>query len=246
MDQAERNLAQAQEAYDVAHNSARDWELNDPFRSDALKAEREGTARNLEYAQENLVVARSQYYLAVANLNNDSALSAQVSVVQAEQSLAQAQRGPTEAEIVSAELQVAQAEIGLEQNQFALTQAENNLAKVALLAPWSGTILSVEVTVGAVVGAGTPIATLLDTANIQFHTTNLSERDLAQIAVGQAVEMVLKSYPATPLNGFVAGIAPQSSGVVGDAAVFTVMVDLAETELVLRPGMSGRAQITNE
>ena len=246
VDQAERNLAQAQEAYDVAHEPARDWELNDPFRSEALKAEREGTARNLEYAQENLAVARSQYYLAVANLNNDTALSAQVSVVQAEQALAQAQHGPTEAEIVAAELQVAQAEVGLEQGQFALTQAENNLAKVALLAPWSGTIVSVETTVGAVVGAGTPIAILLDTANIQFHTTNFSERDLAQIEVGQEVEMILKSYPATPLIGSVAGVAPQSSGMVGDAAVFTVMIDLAETELVLRPGMSGRAQITNE
>lgn len=246
VDQAERNLAQAQEAYDVAHDPARDWELNDPFRSEALKAEREGTARNLEFAQENLVVARSQYYLAVANLNNDSALSAQVSVVQAEQALAQAQRGPTEAEIVSAELQVEQAEIGLEQSQFALAQAENNLAKVILVAPWSGTVLAVEVTVGAVVGAGTPIATLLDTTAIQFHTTNLSERDLAQIEPGQVVEITLKSYPAGPLVGTVAGIGPQSSGVVGDAAVFTVMIELAETELVLRPGMSGRAQITNE
>lgn len=246
VDQAERNLAQAQEAYNTAHDPARDWELNDPFRSEALKAEREGTARNLEYAQENLAVAQSQYYLAVANLNNDTALNAQVGVIQAEQALDQAQRGPTEAEIIAAELQVEQAEIGLEQSQFTLAQAENNLTKVALIAPWAGTILSVEVAVGAVVGAGTPIAVLLDTANIQFQTTNLSERDLAQVEAGQAAEITLKSYPATPLSGLVVGIAPQSSGVVGDAAVFTVMVALAETELVLRPGMTGRAQITNE
>jgi len=179
VDQAERNLADAQEAYNVAHDPARDWELGDPWRSEALKAEREGTARNLEFAQENLAVARSQYYLAVAGLNNDTALNAQVSVVQAEQALDQAQRGPTDAEIASAELQIEQAEIGLEQSQFSLTQAQNNLAKVTLTAPWSGTILAVDVTVGAVVGAGTPVITLLDTTSVQFHTTNLSERDLA-------------------------------------------------------------------
>ncbi len=246
VDQAERNLVDAQEAYATAHDSARDWELNDPWRADALKAEREGTTRNLEFAQENLTVARSQYYLAVAGLNNDTALNAQVSVVQAEQALDQAQRGPTEAEIASAELQVDQAQIGLEQSQFSLTQAQNNLAKVTLSAPWSGTILTVDVTVGTVIGTGTPVITLLDSANIQFHTTNLSERDLAQVEPGQTVEITLKSYPATPLAGTVVGIAPQSSGVVGDAAVFTVMIDLAETDLVLRPGMSGRAQITDE
>ncbi len=246
VDQAERSVADAQEAYDVAHDPARDWELNDPWRADFLKAEREGTARNLEFAQENLIVARSQYSLAVAGLNNDTALNAQVSVVQAEQALDQAQRGPTEAEIASAELQVEQAQIGLEQSQFSLTQAQNNLAKVTLTAPWTGTILAVDVTVGTVIGAGTPVVTLLDTTNIQFHTSNLSERDLAQVEPGQSVEITLKTYPATPLSGTVAGVAPQSSGVVGDAAVFAVMIELAETELVLRPGMSGRATITNE
>jgi HlyD family secretion protein len=246
VDQAERSVADAQEAYNVAHDPARDWELNDPWQADFLKAEREGTTRNLEFAQENLAVARSQYYLAVAGLNNDTALNAQVSVVQAEQALDQAQRGPTEAEIASAELQVAQAQIGLEQSQFSLTQAQNNLAKVTLTAPWTGTILAVDVTVGTLVGAGTPVVTLLDTTNIQFHTSNLSERDLAQVEPGQSVEITLKTYPATPLMGTVAGVAPQSSGMVGDAAVFTVMIDLAETELALRPGMSGRATITNE
>lgn len=246
VDQAERSLADAQEAYNVAHDPARDWELNDPWRSQALEAEREGTARNLEFAEENLTVARSQYYLAVAGLNNDTALSAQVSVVQAQQALDQAQRGPTEAEITSAELQVEQAQIGLEQSQFNLTQAQNNLPKVTLMAPWSGTILTVDVTVGAVVGAGTPVITLLDSANVQFHTTNLSERDLAQIEPGQPAEIVLKAYPAEPVVGTVMGVAPQASGVVGDAATFTVMIQVETDSLILRPGMTGRVQITNE
>ena len=246
VDQAERNLADAQEAYNVAHDPARDWELGDPWRSEALKAEREGTARNLEFAQENLAVARSQYYLAVAGLNNDTALNAQVSVVQAEQALDQAQRGPTDAEIASAELQIEQAEIGLEQSQFSLTQAQNNLAKVTLTAPWSGTILAVDVTVGAVVGAGTPVITLLDTTSVQFHTTNLSERDLAQVKPGQAAEIVLKAYPAETVLGTVIGVAPQASGVVGDAAIFTVMIQVETDSLTLRPGMTGRVQITNE
>jgi HlyD family secretion protein len=246
IDQAERALAQAQEAYDRAHDPGRDWELNDPFRADFLKAEREGTASQLAYAQENLQVAYAQYSLTSAGLNNDSALSAQASVASAQQALDQTQRGPTEADIAAAELRVEQAQLSLEQSQFSLAQAQESLAQAQLLAPWSGTVLSVEVAPGAFVGAGTPVITLLDTANLQFHTNNLSERDLAQVQPGQPAEITLKSYPDQPITGSVAGIAPQASGTLGDAAVFTVMISLDEIELVQRPGMTGRAEIIRE
>lgn len=244
--QAERALAQAQEAYDRAHDPARDWELNDPFRADFLKAERDATANQLTFAQENLQVARAQYSVAAAGLNNDSALSAQVSVASAQQALDQAQRGPTEADIAAAELRVEQAQLSLEQSQFNLAQAQESLAQAQLLAPWAGTVLSVEVAPGAFVGAGSPVITLLDTANLQFHTNNLSERDLAQVQPGQPAEITLKSYPDRPISGSVAGIAPQASGTLGDAAVFTIMINLDETDLALRPGMTGRAEITRE
>lgn len=246
IEQAERAVAQAQEAYNRAHDPGRDWELNDPFRADFLKAEREGTANQLAFAQENLQVAQAQYSVTAAGINNDSALNAQISIASAQQALDQAQRGPTEAQIVAAELRVEQAELSLEQSQFSLSQAEAALAEAQLLAPWSGTVLSVEVAPGAFVGAGSPVITLLDTANLQFHTSNLSERDLAQVQPGQPAEIILKSYPDRPLTGTVAGIAPQASGTLGDAAVFTVQIDLEADDLVLRPGMTGRAEITRE
>ena len=61
------------------------------------------------------------------------------------------------------------------------------------------------------------------------------------------MEITLKTYPAQPIQGVVSRIAPQAGDTVGDAAVFTVMIDLTETaELDLRPGMTGRAEITND
>ena len=107
----------------------------------------------------------------------------------------------------------------------------------------AGTIITVDAVVGALVSSGTPIATLFDNAALQFHTSNLSERDLAQVAVGEPVVITLKSHPTTPLTGQVVRIVPQSSGLVGDAAVFTVVIDLDETELALLTGMTGRAEI---
>ncbi|MFQ5419629.1 MAG: efflux RND transporter periplasmic adaptor subunit, partial [Anaerolineae bacterium] len=217
-----------------------------PFYSSRIKNERENAPRILQSAQESLEVARAQYSLALAGVNNDTAVSANASVVSAQQALEQATTGPKESEIDAARLQIEQAEISLEQSRFSLQQAQDALAKAQLTAPWAGTVLSVDISPGAMVGAGTPIISLLDMHNLQFHTNNLSERDLAQISSGQPVEIVLKSYPNDPITGSVAGIAPQATGTVGDAAVFTVKINLDASDLDLRPGMTGRAEITND
>jgi HlyD family secretion protein len=247
LDQAERNLADAQKAYDTAFDPGREWEMGVPWGKVALENERDAATRNLQFAGENLEVARAQYNLAAAGLNNDTAVSAQASVVSAQQALEQATTGPKEKDIAAARLSVEQTELSLQQSQITLAQAQDALAEAQLTAPWSGTVLTVDVAARAFVGAGTPIVTLLDTANLQFHTSNLSERDLAQVEPGNPVEITLKTYPAQPIQGAVQRIAPQAGGVVGDAAVFTVMIDLTETAgLDLRPGMTGRAEITNE
>ncbi len=263
VEQAERGLADAQEAYNTAFDPGRDWEqyidepicydgqggpvpCTGPYFSTRIKNERENAPRQVQAAEENLQIGRAQYSLALAGVNNDTAVSANASVVSAQQALEQATTGPKQSEIDAAQLQVDQAEISIEQSRFSLQQAQDALDKSQLTAPWSGTVLTVDVSVGAMVNAGTPIVSLLDTNNLQFHTNNLSERDLAQISPGQPVEISLKSYPNDPIIGTVAGVAPQASGTVGDAAVFTVKIDLDASDLELRPGMTGRAEITNE
>jgi multidrug resistance efflux pump len=103
-------------------------------------------------------------------------------------------------------------------------------------------VLSIEVAVGALVASGTPIVTLLDTRQLEFHTTNLSERDLAQIQPGQRVIVTLKAFPDDPIEGTVERISPQAEGEVGDAAAFPLIINLGETDLDLRSGMTGRAE----
>ncbi|GIK58777.1 MAG: HlyD family efflux transporter periplasmic adaptor subunit [Chloroflexi bacterium] len=243
--QAQRTLADAQKAYDTAFDPGREWELNDPWRADFLKAERDGATRAVTMAQEQLRVAQANYALAAAGLNNDTAVPAQANLMNAQQALAQAQQGPKPEEITAARLRLQQAQIGLEQSQLALQQAENALAKAQLVAPWSGMVLTVDAAPGALVGSGSPIVTLLDTTQLEFHTTNLSERDLAQIEPGDTVVVTLKTYPNDPLTGTVLRIGLQAAGTVGDAATFPVIIALDMTDLDIRPGMTGRAEIIN-
>jgi HlyD family secretion protein len=246
LNQAQRALADAQEAYNTAWDPARDWELNDPFRSRLLEAERENTELAVQRAEENLSVARANYNLTAAGINSNHALSAEASLISARQALEQARSGPETADISAAELQVAQAELSLQQARMNLTQVEQSLADAQLLAPWNGTVLSVEVAQGALVGSGSPIITLVDTTNIEFHTTNLSERDLTQIEPGQPVEITFKAYPNQPVEGVVSRIAPQAGEPLGDAATFPVVISLNETDLDLLIGMTGRIEILPE
>jgi HlyD family secretion protein len=245
--QAQRAVDDAQEAYDKAHNSARDWELNVPWRSEYLKAERKATTRGLQQAQEALSVAYAQYNLAATGLNDEAALlNAQISIISAQQAVEQATTGPKESEIAAARLRVEQARLSLEGSLFHQQQAENALARAQLLAPGSGTVLSVDVPVGAMVGAGTPIVTLLDVDRLEFYTTNLSERDLAQVFPGQTAVVTLKTYPDDAIKAVVVRIGLQVGPAIGDAATFPVVLVLSETDLDIRPGMTGRAEIRSE
>ncbi|HSH04801.1 MAG TPA: HlyD family efflux transporter periplasmic adaptor subunit [Anaerolineae bacterium] len=246
INQAQRAVADAQEAYDTAWQEARDWELNDPWRGPALEAEREATTRNLESAKEQLQVAYANYNVQAASISGNSTASAAVTVANAEQSLAQATTGPTDSEIQKAALSVTNSELSLAQAQATLAQAQEALADAELRAPWDGTVLSIDTSIGAIVGGGSPILTLFPDNQLEFHTSNLSERDLAEVATGQTAEISLKTYPGQPLTGTVARILPQASGTIGDAATFTVVLTLADTDITLLAGMTGRAEIQAE
>jgi HlyD family secretion protein len=263
--QAQRALDQAQETYDNAFDEARDWEqfYDEPTClpgqtggkqnpctgitwKKRIEDDRDFASRALPNAQEALQVAQANYNLAVAGLNDNNAPNAEASIASAQHALDQARTGPKESEIAAARLAVDQTELSLEQAEFNLDQARNTLEDAMLFAPWPGTILSVDTAPGAMVGDGTPILTLLDAEHLQFHTTNLSERDLADIEPGQSVELSLKTYPGQEINGRVVRIVPQSSGEVSDAATFTVVIDLEPSDLLLLPGMTGRAEIQRE
>jgi multidrug resistance efflux pump len=117
-----------------------------------------------------------------------------------------------------------------------------DLANAELKAPWEAMVARVDIAPGSQVGGGSVI-TLVDIGRLQFVTNNLSERDLGRVALGQEVNITLKAFPDSKFTGQVAAIAPLAGEPVGDAATFEVRIDLNPSELTLRPGMTGQAQI---
>ncbi|MCB9135459.1 MAG: efflux RND transporter periplasmic adaptor subunit [Anaerolineales bacterium] len=211
---------------------------------------------NLNKAYFGTVWADAQlaYDAAVRHLNALTGIASEQTRAQLEADLAVAQAQLDQAQTnlenlmsgkldESAQLSIDLAEINLTESQANLEQAQANLAKVRLYAPWSGAILTVEVSPGGIVGGGTPIVTLLNVSQLEFYTINVSERDLAQIFPGQIATITLKAYPNNPIPATVLRIGWQAGEPVGDTATFPVVLVLDETGFEIRPGMTGRVEI---
>ena len=234
VEQAERDLADAQAAYDVAWDSGRDWELNDPRHAAALEAERDRTADALLRAQDSLQIAQLNYSSTVGNSSSSNIANAQTSLLNAEQALATALAGPTEDEIEAAETAVRQAELSLQQallnqeaNQINLAQAalalqaaEEAVAATILIAPIDGTVTAVNGTVGESVGSG--FITLADLSQPVLELY-LDESDLNTVGLGYEVEVVFDALPDDTFLGTVVQVDPQLVNEGGVTAVRAVV-----------------------
>ncbi len=85
---------------------------------------------------------------------------------------------------------------------------------------------------------------LTDLLHLQVETTDLSERDVARVALGQEALVYVEAL-GEEIQGQVVGIAPQATTIGGDV-VYTVYVELDEQPAGLRWGMSTEVEIDTE
>lgn len=147
------------------------------------------------------------------------------------------QAGPAAQEIAAAEARVAQAEAALAAAQAALEQA-------TLRAPFTGTVVALETSPGEAVTPGQVVLTLADLRHLRAETTDLSERDVGEVAVGQPAVVTVEVVGAQ-VEGQVVDIAPQATTIGGDV-VYAVLIELDEQPPGLRWGMSVKVEIDTE
>ena len=233
LEQGIEQLADAQEAYDVAWDPARDWELAVKNRATALENERASTLRSLEKAQDDLQIAQANYNLAILNLDDDSATqAAQAKVLAAQQSLDEILSG---ADVQAAEWAVRQAGLSLES---ALLTLENTV----LLAPAAGTVVEVSANVGEAVGTN-PIVTLADlnATQIRFY---MEESDLDKVAAGNKVTVVFDALPDQEFPGSVTRVDPTLVTVDGTfAAQAWAVLDVPDDQSALPAGLTAEVKV---
>ncbi|MCL4263831.1 MAG: efflux RND transporter periplasmic adaptor subunit [Anaerolineae bacterium] len=244
VEQAQRDLDAALAAQVTAYDPGREWELNDPRRSDALLNERERADDAVLRAQENLQIAQLNYNAAVNSTNSSSSVSAESNLLSAQQELAAAQVGATAQEIAAAETAVRQAELSLQQAQLnqeahglSLAQAQLNLESAqadvdgtVLVAPMDGTVTAVNYHVGEQVGTAV-FLTLADLAQPMLEIY-LDETDLDKAGVGFAVDVVFDALPDETFTGEIVQVDPalyQSNGVSAVRAVVRLNYNKPQT-----------------
>lgn len=170
---------------------------------------------------------------------------------------------PTKAEIAAVRLKVVQAqnrldklrsgvrpevqavnEAKLRQAQLEVDEAYANLAKAQLFAPWDGVVTAINAAPG--VSTQNASITIAQVDVLRFATNNFSERNLADIQIGDEATIFLKAYPTVPFPAVIYRIELESEQKDGDTALFTVYLDFNHGDFEVRPGMTGRVEIAIE
>lgn len=180
--------------------------------------------------KEALDNAQSDYYAAVKRLQYEYELEV------AKSQLARAQRDYETFKAGAEPGTVQLAEARLKNAQTRLAAAQAALENLTLKAPFPGTIVAINVHRGEWVILGQPVAVLADLDHLRVATTDLSERDLPKIAVGQSVMVWVKALQRE-VPGRVSEISLLADTLGGDV-VYKTTIELEERPLDLRAGMS--------
>ena len=226
LEDAEQALEDAQNEYQKV--------LNDPSKHDWAHDSPE--AHDLEEAQEYYDVVLAQYELHAA----DRAYA--VAVAQAEAQLAQAQAALYDAEHPVASEALTLAQLDVERAQLALDAAQDSLAHSVLTAPFDGIISAVPASMGEWVSSGTPVVELIDVSRWLVDTKNVGELQIAHVREGQEATVRVNAFQDKALQGHVATISPVAVVQQGDTT-YTLTIELEDTDLNLRPGMTARVEI---
>ena len=124
----------------------------------------------------------------------------------------------------------------LKASQSAVADAQQRLDNTRLVSPISGTVVKVNAIAGEIASPGQIIFQISDVSHLHIETTDLSERDVPNVKVGQTVKVTVKALGAT-LTGKVTNISPVSDTIGGDV-VYKTKIDLDSPPDGLRAGMS--------
>jgi len=110
-----------------------------------------------------------------------------------------------------------------------------------LVAPFDGTIVSVDIAPAETVVPGQAVILLGDLSRYQIETTDLSERDVTRVQVGQSAKVFIEALEEE-FTGKVIDVDRISTTLGGDV-VFKVTIELDNQPEGLLWGMSADVQI---
>lgn len=188
----------------------------------------------LAQSSANLANARAQLRLGEANAARMQTLFEQEYVSRQELDQAQAARAQA-----AAQVQLAHAQV---------TRDQTNLGFSIIRSPVDGTVVNRQVDVGQTVAASFQTPTLFqigkDLTQMQIDS-NVSEADIGQIKVGQPVSFRVDAFPDVEYRGAVRQVRLNAK-TEQNVVTYNVVVDVANPELALMPGMTANLRVQVE
>ena len=195
----------------------------------------------LKSSQLQLDNARTDLDIARRNASGAS-IRASESVLQAQQTLAEAQAKYAALKKQPDPENVKTAQLSVQAARLALQKAQTDLAQVELTAPYTGTVTALMIRQGEVATAGSPVLGLADTTRWRIETSNMSELQMNRVQVGQKALVTVNAFLGQELTGRVISISPVAIVQQGDTT-YTVTIELEQTDLPLRWGMTAKVKI---
>lgn len=207
--QGAQQIAQAQASLEQAQLQLK----NDQAKLNASVISAQNQVKQSEAAlatsQASLAQAQTSATASVQNAQSQ-ANQAQSQVKSAEASYAQTVSPPSQSDLETAKAQVTNAEAAVE-------QAQNNVNAATMVAPFAGTVVAVNGTVGQWITGGpvnanasvspSALITLIDLDNLQV-TAQVNEADIAKVKVGDPVSFTVSAFPTKTFTGQVEQVQP--------------------------------------
>ncbi len=145
---------------------------------------------------------------------------------------------------------MATAQATIERSKAALINAEVTLKQTKVTAPVDGVVLKKYVEAGTMISSalsfaatGNNIVQIGDVTRMYIDVT-VDETDIANVDMGQEVEVSIEAYPDLPFEGKVARIDPQAE-VIQNVTMIHVRVEIDNTTpsfRLLKPGMNATCE----
>ncbi len=144
--------------------------------------------------------------------------------------------------------QIASARAQISQYQASLQTAKTNLGYTKIIAPVDGTVISREIDLGQPVAASFQAPELFtiaqDLTKMQIEV-NVSEADIGKVKEGQDVKYTLDGYADSIFEGKVTQVRLASTN-TSNVVTYSVIVDVANDDLKLKPGMTANVSIITD
>ena len=144
------------------------------------------------------------------------------------------------AELEQSQTTYEQAEQSVNRMRSQYDRAVTNLGYATITSPVDGTVISRQVDVGQTVAASFQTPDLFeiaeDLSKMQIETA-VSEADIGMITEGLLVTFTVDAYPTQTFEGTVRQVR-LSPTITSNVVVYTVVIDVDNTDLRLKPGMT--------